>query len=89
MQQNNDPTGHAEIEAIRAAGLQESFADTVMVATAFPCLMCAGLIAYLQIPKVVVGAAWPGYEVSYTFLQSRGIELVLLDLAECRELLGR
>ena len=37
MIQHNDPTSHAEIEAIRAAGLQETYDDTVMYATAFPC----------------------------------------------------
>lgn len=38
---HNDPTSHAEMEAIRAAGLQETYAGTVMYASAFPCLMCA------------------------------------------------
>ena len=29
MIQNNDPLSHGEMEAIKAAGLQESYADTV------------------------------------------------------------
>ena len=41
MIQNNDPLSHGEMEAIKAAGLQESYADTVLYTTAFPCLMCA------------------------------------------------
>jgi creatinine deaminase len=53
MVQSGDPTSHAEIEAIRNAGRQETYADTVMYATALPCLMCAGAIVKLQIPKVI------------------------------------
>lgn len=48
--QTGDPTSHAEIEAIRNAGRQDTYADTVMYATALPCLMCAGAIVKLQIP---------------------------------------
>jgi len=36
MNTHNDPTSHAEIEVIRAAGLQESYTGTVMYASAFP-----------------------------------------------------
>ena len=38
MIQNNDPLSHGEMEAIKAAGLQESYADTVLYTTAFPLL---------------------------------------------------
>ena len=38
MIQNNDPLSHGEMEAIKAAGLQESYADTVLYTSAFPCL---------------------------------------------------
>ena len=51
MIQNNDPLSHGEMEAIKAAGLQESYADTVLYTTAFPCLMCAGAIVRYQIPQ--------------------------------------
>ena len=87
MVQHNDPTSHAEIEAIRAGGLQGSYEDTVMYASAYPCLMCAGSIVKLGIPKVVVGATWPGYETSHEFMQSQGIEVVILELEACQELL--
>ena len=58
MIQNNDPLSHGEMEAIKAAGLQESYADTVLYTSAFPCLMCAGAIVRYQIPKVIIGASW-------------------------------
>ena len=44
MNTNNDPTSHAEMEVLRAAGLQVTYADTILYASAFPCLMCAGPI---------------------------------------------
>ena len=84
--QDSDPTSHAEIEAIRAGGLQDSYDDTVMYATAFPCLLCAGPFVKLGVPKVVVGATWPDYETSLEFMQSHGMEVVILDLEVCQEL---
>lgn len=87
MNTHNDPTSHAEIEVIRAAGLQLTYADTVMYASAFPCIMCAGPIVMLGIPEVVVGASWEGYETSRAFLELYGVKIQILELAECKELL--
>lgn len=87
MNTHNDPTSHAEIEAIRAAGLQESYADTVMYASAFPCIMCAGPIVMLGIPELIVGASWEGCESSKVFMESQGVKITVLELEECRELL--
>ena len=52
MNTYKDPTSHAEIEVIRAAGLQESYAGTI--------IMCAGPIVMLGIPEIIVGAIWEG-----------------------------
>ena len=87
MNTHNDPTSHAEMEAIREAGLQATYADTVMYASAFPCIMCAGPIVMLRIPELVVGAAWEGHEVSRAFLESHGVKISILDLEECKQLL--
>ena len=84
---HNDPTSHAEIEVIRAAGLQLTYADTVMYTSAFPCIMCAGPIVMLGIPEVVVGASWQGYETSQAFLESHGVKITILELEECKALL--
>lgn len=87
MNTHNDPTSHAEIEAIRAAGLQASYVDTVMYASAFPCIMCAGPIVMLGIPELIVGASWEGCESSKVFMESQGVKITVLELEECRELL--
>ena len=87
--QDNDPTSHAEIEAFRAAGFLDAYEDTVMYATAFPCLMCAGAIIRLGVPRVVVGATWPGCESSQALLQSQGVEVNILEAKACQDLLIR
>jgi tRNA(Arg) A34 adenosine deaminase TadA len=87
MNTHNDPTSHAEIEVLRAAGLQATYADTIMYASAFPCIMCAGPIVLLGIPKVIVGASWQGCESSQAFLESNGVKIEVLELEECKALL--
>jgi cytosine/creatinine deaminase len=87
MNTHNDPTSHAEIEAIRAAGLQENYANTVMYASAFPCIMCAGPIVMLGIPELIVGASWEGCDSSRVFMESNGVKIKVLELEECKELL--
>jgi creatinine deaminase len=84
---HNDPTSHAEIEVLRAAGLQATYADTVMYASAFPCIMCAGPIVMLGVPEVIVGASWEGYETSRSFLEANGVKVTVLELDECKALL--
>ena len=54
-----DPTGHAEIIAIRAAA--RALGDRVLsgctlVVTLEPCTMCAGVILAARLPRVVFGA---------------------------------
>ena len=87
MNSHNDPTSHAEIEVLRSAGLQVTYADTVMYASAFPCLMCAAPIVFYGVPELIVGASWPGHEVSRAFLESQGVKVTLLEQEECRQLL--
>jgi tRNA(Arg) A34 adenosine deaminase TadA len=87
MNTHNDPTSHAEIEVLRAAGLQTTYTDTLMYASAFPCLMCAGPIVMLGVPELIVGASWEGHEVSRAFLESHGVKITILELEECKQLL--
>jgi cytosine deaminase len=84
--QSGDPTSHAEIEAIRDAGIQESYEDTTMYATALPCIMCAGAIIRMGISKVIVGATWTG-DGSLEFMRSRGVEVSELNLEACQNFL--
>ncbi|WP_073023640.1 tRNA adenosine(34) deaminase TadA [Cycloclasticus pugetii] len=56
---NNDPTAHAEIVAIRDAGLQLDnyrLVDTTLFVTLEPCVMCLGAIQHARIKRIVFGA---------------------------------
>jgi len=55
----NDPTGHAEIEALRAAAASVgswNLDGHTLVVTLEPCVMCAGAILQARIGRVVFGA---------------------------------
>jgi tRNA(adenine34) deaminase len=55
----HDPTGHAEIIAIREATAKLEdwrLENCTLVVTLEPCVMCAGAIVAARIPKVVFGA---------------------------------
>ena len=58
-EQNNDPTAHAEIVAIRNAAKKLGnyrLHDLTMVVTLEPCGMCAGAIAQSRIKRLVFGS---------------------------------
>lgn len=57
--QDNDPTAHAEIVALRNAAKKISnyrLDDLTMVVTLEPCGMCAGAIAQSRVKRLVFGA---------------------------------
>jgi tRNA(adenine34) deaminase len=58
----NDPTAHAEIVAIRAAGAARAgwrLDDCTLVVTLEPCTMCAGAILAGRLSRLVYGATDP------------------------------
>jgi len=58
-EQNNDPTAHAEIVAIRNAANKLGnyrLDDLTMVVTLEPCGMCAGAIAQSRMKRLVFGS---------------------------------
>lgn len=79
---------HAEMDAIENAG-RLSAADyrrSVLFTTLSPCDMCSGTALLYHIPKVVIGEnrTFRGPE---EYLKSRGVELTVLDDAECIQLM--
>lgn len=59
---DNDPTAHAEILAIRAAGAKLGhwrLLDCTLYVTLEPCPMCAGAIVNARLPRLVYGAPDP------------------------------
>jgi tRNA(adenine34) deaminase len=58
----HDPTAHAEIVCLRAAGQalgNYRFTGTTLYVTLEPCLMCVGAIVHARIARVVFGAPDP------------------------------
>jgi tRNA(adenine34) deaminase len=57
-----DPTAHAEVVALRAAGQARGgwrLADCTLVVTLEPCTMCAGAVLAGRVPRLVYGARDP------------------------------
>lgn len=64
----NDPTAHAEMQAITAATEYlggKYLTDCTLYVTVEPCPMCAAALAWAQIPRIVYGADDPrrGYSL--------------------------
>jgi tRNA(adenine34) deaminase len=56
---SHDPTAHAEIEALRAAGRalgSYRLNDTTLYVTLEPCVMCASAIVHARVRRLVFGA---------------------------------
>jgi tRNA(adenine34) deaminase len=56
---SNDPTAHAEIQLLRAAGTQLNnyrFPDTTLYVTLEPCTMCLGAMIHARVSRIVFGA---------------------------------
>jgi tRNA(adenine34) deaminase len=61
-ERDHDPTSHAEIVAMRAAGIALNhwrLLNCTLYVTLEPCPMCAGAIVNARIPRLVYGAADP------------------------------
>lgn len=55
----HDPSAHAEIGALRAAGLAQQnyrLPNTTLYVTLEPCLMCVGALIHARIERLVFGA---------------------------------
>ncbi|MGK7946144.1 MAG: nucleoside deaminase [Microcystaceae cyanobacterium] len=85
--QDNDPITHAEIDCLRNSGRIKSYQDTILYSTLMPCYLCAGAVVQFGIKKVIAGESktFPGAK---EFMESHGVEVIDLDLAECRQLMS-
>jgi cytosine deaminase len=86
--QQGDAIAHGEMDAIRNAGRQRTYRDTVIYTSLSPCMMCAGTIVQFGIPRVVIGenTTFGGNE---DFLRGRGVEVVILNDPKCIALMER
>lgn len=85
--QQNNPVLHAEIDCLQNAGRIGSYKDTVLYSTLMPCYLCSGAVVQFGIKKVIVGESKTFDVNSRDFLESHGVEVVNLDLQECKTMM--
>lgn len=86
--QQGDPTAHAEIDALRAAGRRSSYRGLTLYTTLAPCALCSGAIALFKIPRVVVGEDHTfGGEIGW--LRERGVQVEVLQDERAQALMER
>jgi creatinine deaminase len=84
--QENDPVIHAEIDCLRNAGRIGVYKDTTLYSTLMPCYLCAGASVQFGIKKVIAGES-ETFKGAKEFMESHGIEVINLDLDECKNLM--
>ena len=86
--QDGDPIAHGEMDCLRRAGRQVSYAGCTLYTTLSPCMMCAGTIVQFAIPRVIVGEA-QNFVGNLEFLAHQGVDVVCLDDPGCIALMRR
>jgi cytosine deaminase len=87
--QNGSTVLHAEMDCLENAGRLRSadYERSVLYSTLSPCDMCSGAVLLYKIPRVVIGEnqTFRGPE---DYLRSRGVELEVVNDAECTRLMA-
>jgi creatinine deaminase len=86
--QDNDPMAHAEIVCLRNAGRIKKYHNTILYSTLMPCYLCAGAVIQFGIKKVVTGES-KTFNGAKDFMKSHGVEVVDLDISECKRMIGK
>jgi cytosine deaminase len=79
---------HAEMDCLENAGRLTSrdYQRATLYSTLSPCDMCSGTALLYRIPKIVIGEHQT-FQGPEEYVRSRGVELVILDDAECIQLM--
>jgi len=86
--QTGDPTAHAEVVCLRAAGRRRDWPELTLVSTLSPCVMCTGTALLYRIPRVVVGENKNFFGAEDLFA-ARGVTLAVLQDPDCIALMER
>ena len=88
--QDGDPITHAEIDCLRNAGRVGAgkLHRATLYSTLMPCYLCSGAAVQFGIKRVVVAESrnFPG---APEFMRSHGIEVTVLDVPECVEIMAK
>jgi cytosine/creatinine deaminase len=85
--QSGDPTAHAEVACIRHAGRRRDWPELTLVSTLSPCVMCTGTALLYRIPRIVIGEN-QNFMGAEDLFRQRGVELVVLNDAECIQMMA-
>ncbi len=81
---------HAEMDCLENAGRLKAvdYRRATLYSTLSPCDMCSGTVLLYGIPRVIVGEnrTFRGPE---DYVRSRGVDIVVVDSRECRDLMER
>jgi creatinine deaminase len=86
--QTGDPTAHAEVACLRAAGRRRDWPELTLVSTLSPCVMCTGTTLLYRIPRVVVGEN-KNFLGAEDLFAARGVKLTVLQDADCIALMKK
>ena len=84
--QDGDPTAHAEVVCVRAAGRRRDWPTLTLASTLSPCVMCTGTALLFNIRRVVIGESttFAGPE---HLLRGAGVEVVPVNDPRCVEMM--
>lgn len=87
-QQTGDPTAHAEVECLRAAGRRRDWHTLTLASTLSPCIMCTGAALLHRVRRVVIGEnrTFLGAE---DLLAAHSVELIVVHDPRCIALMER
>lgn len=79
---------HGETDAVERAGRQPAlvYRAAILYTTLSPCDLCTGLVLLYGIPRLVVGEDRT-FHGPTELLTARGVEVVVADDADCRQLM--
>ncbi|HKS70888.1 MAG TPA: nucleoside deaminase [Ktedonobacterales bacterium] len=86
--QQGNPILHAEMDCFENAGRLKArdYERAVLYSTLSPCDMCSGTALLYKVPKIVIGENQT-FQGPEDYVRSRGVELVILNDAECIQLM--
>ena len=86
--QQGNPILHAEMDCFENAGRLKAkdYERAVLYSTLSPCDMCSGTALLYKVPKIVIGEHQT-FQGPEDYVRSRGVELVILNDAECIQLM--
>ncbi|MCJ1479778.1 cytosine deaminase [Lambiella insularis] len=88
--QKGSATLHAEISALENTGRlpASAYQGATMYTTLSPCDMCTGACVLYKVARVVIGENH-NFVGGEAYLKQRGIEVIVLASAECKELMAK